>query len=207
MVGSDDACRRNDFNALDGFVYGFHTMDAIDGEARPDPSSGDDAQVSGLLDDDRLTAMGLLVETSSGVTDTFERELESLGVSGSAFEVMIRLARSPQHRLRMTELATQSTLTNSGLTRLVDRLDQAGLVEREPCETDRRGFFATLTPAGLAKVEGVLPAHLDTVDRILTGVLDAEELAVFLQALRKVRAVVKPGSDPEVAASVADAPA
>ncbi|QXC62488.1 MarR family transcriptional regulator [Aquihabitans sp. G128] len=157
-----------------------------------------------MLADDRLTAMGLLVETAAGVTDVFERELEGLGISGSAFEVMIRLARSPERRLRMTELAAQSTLTNSGLTRLVDRLDQAGLVTREPCETDRRGFFAILTPAGLAKLGGVLPSHLHTVDRILTGVLDPDELDVLLRALRKVRAVVKPTSDPAVAAAVAD---
>lgn len=173
----------------------------MNGDASDPPLTGPGA----LLDDERLTAMGLLVETNAGVTEVIERELESLGVSGSAFEVMIRLARSADRRLRMTELATQSTLTNSGLTRLVDRLEMAGLVGREPCETDRRGYFATLTPAGLTKVNGVLPAHLVTVDRILTTVLDPRELEVFLTALRKIRAVVKPGSDPAVAATVADA--
>ncbi|HEX2576316.1 MAG TPA: hypothetical protein VHK88_08200, partial [Aquihabitans sp.] len=71
---------------------------------------------------------------------------------------------------------------------------------REPCETDRRGYFAHLTAAGLATITRVLPAHLATVERILTGVLSPEELAVFLGALRKVRAVVKPGSDPDLAA-------
>ncbi|CAN5741881.1 hypothetical protein BH10ACT1_BH10ACT1_01360 [soil metagenome] len=178
----------------------------MDGTAAPSPSTGDPSDASSeLLADGRLTAMGLLVETYAGVTDVFERELETLGVSGSAFEVMIRLARSDQHRLRMTELAAQSTLTSSGLTRLIDRLEHGGLVAREPCETDRRGYFAVLTPAGLAKVEGVLPAHLQTIDRILTGVLDPEELSTFLTVLRKVRSVVKPDSDPEVAASVADA--
>lgn len=177
-------------------------MDA-NGAASPRPP--DDPDVPGfLLDDPRLTAMGLLVETSAGVFDVFQRELESLGVSGSAFEVLIRLARSPDRRLRMTELATQSTLTNSGLTRLVDRLEDAGLVGREPCETDRRGFFATLTDEGLEKVTRILPAHLATVERILTGVLEPAELATFLGALRKVRAVVRPGSDPTVARTVAD---
>ncbi|HEX2577366.1 MAG TPA: hypothetical protein VHK88_13510, partial [Aquihabitans sp.] len=70
-----------------------------------------DPRTEALLADERLTAMGLLVETHAGVTEVFERELEALGVSGSAFEVMIRLARSPHHRLRMSELAAQSTLT------------------------------------------------------------------------------------------------
>ena len=174
-------------------------------DANGDASEPSSPRSVDLLEDERLTAMGLLVETHAGVSDVVDRELESLGVSGSAFEVLIRLARSAQHRLRMTELAAQSTLTNSGLTRLVDRLERAGLVGREPCKTDRRGYFATLTPAGLAKIAGVLPAHLVTVDRVLTSVLDDNELRVFLTALRKIRAVVKPGSDPVVAATVADA--
>lgn len=157
-----------------------------------------------LLLDERLTAAGLMVETSSGFREVIDADLEALGVSGSAFEVLLRLARSPGHRLRMSELAAQSTLTNSGLTRLVDRLQSARLVEREPCATDRRGFFAVLTPAGLGQLTRILPCHLETVDRVLTSVLDPDELVVFLQALRKIRAVVRPGSDPEVAALVAD---
>lgn len=167
-----------------------------------DPSP--DEIVHALLADHRLTAAGLVVETSAGLREVIEAELESLGVSGSAFEILLRLARSPRHRLRMSELAAQSTLTNSGLTRLVDRLQAARLVTREPCPTDRRGFFAVITPAGLDLVVQILPTHLATVDRVLTSVLEPDELAVFLVALRKVRAVVRPGSDPEVAARVAD---
>jgi len=157
-----------------------------------------------LLHDDRLTATGLLIEAHAGVRAAVDPELERYGISGSAFEIMIRLARSPDHRLRMTELAAQSTLTSSGLTRLVDRLQTSGWVERQPCDTDRRGYFAVLTPEGLAKVVAVLPSHLATVDRVLTGVLEPDELAVFLVALRKIRAVVRPSSDPAVAARVAD---
>jgi len=157
-----------------------------------------------MLSDDRLTATGLLIEAHAGVRDVVEAELDTFGLTGSAFEIMIRLARSPGQRLRMTELAAQSTLTSSGLTRLVDRLQASGLVDREPCDTDRRGYFAVLTPEGDAKVLDVLPSHLVTVDRVLTGVLEPDELATFLVALRKIRAVVRPSSDPAVAAQVAD---
>lgn len=153
-----------------------------------------------LLADERLTAMGLLLEAHAGVTEVAERELESFDLSASAFEIMIRLARSPDHRLRMTELAAQSTLSSSGLSRLVDRLQASGYVGREPCDTDGRGFFAVLSAAGLAKVASILPAHLATVDRVLTGVLEPDELATFVLALRKIRAVVRPTSDPAVAA-------
>jgi DNA-binding MarR family transcriptional regulator len=165
-----------------------------------------DAVPHPLLFDERLTAAGLLVETCAGFRELVEVDLEPLGVNGSALEVLLRLARSPERRLRMSELAAQSTLTNSGLTRLVDRLQVAGLVAREPCATDRRGYFAVLTPTGLDQLEQILPAHLETVDRVLTSVLDPDELDAFERALRKVRAVVRPASDPGVAARLADEP-
>jgi DNA-binding MarR family transcriptional regulator len=153
-----------------------------------------------LLHDHRLTAAGLMMETHAGLLDVFEPELAARGLSASSFEVLLRLARSPDRRLRMAELAAQSTLTSSGLTRLVDRLEAAGLVARQPCQTDRRGFYATLTEHGLETVVAVLPSHLATIERVLVGVLEPDELGAFLGALRKVRAIVKPGSDPAVAA-------
>lgn len=153
-----------------------------------------------LLTDERLTALGLLIETSAGLAALWVPELEARGLSASSFEVMLRLARSPGERLRMSELSAKCALTNSGLTRVVDRLARRQLVRREPCPTDRRGFFAVLTPEGRAQVVAALPDHLALIDRTLTGVLEADELAALLAALRKVRAVVKPGSDPAVAA-------
>ena len=148
------------------------------------------------FDDERFTAMGLLMEVHAGISAAYKPELERLGLSGPAFEVLLRLARSPEHRLRMTELAGQSTLTNSGLTRLIDRLERAGLVRREPCPDDGRGFYAVLTDDGNERLLTAVPKHLATVDRIFTGVLEPDELAAMLSALRKIRAVVKPTSDP-----------
>lgn len=174
-------------------------------ELKP-PDHPEDPPVSAheLLYDDRLTAMGLLVETFHGIMGTVEADLESKGLAGSSFEIMIRLARSPQHRLRMTELAAQSTLTNSGLTRVVDRLVRDGLVTRQPCEHDRRGFWAEVTPEGLEQVLGILPDHVDTVGSAFTQVLDPDELQTFMALLRKIRAVVHPLSDPANSAKVAD---
>src|SRR5262245_49789131 len=54
-------------------------------------------------------------------------------------------------RLRMSELARAVLLSGSGATRLVDRMERAGLIVREPCEEDGRGFFAVLTEAGAAR--------------------------------------------------------
>lgn len=179
-------------------------------ENRQDHPDGDRSGALGAgsidprFDDDRLTAMGLFVETYTAIMETVESELAGGGLTGSAFEVMIRLCRSPDQRLRMTELAAQSTLTNSGLTRVVDRLERDGLVVREPCAHDRRGFWAVATPLGLEHMASLLPDHLSTIGWAFTDVLDPDELDRFLTALRRIRAVVRPSADPDLAAGVAD---
>ncbi len=157
---------------------------------------------TGGLDDPVLTALGLLVETCGGLHAIISPELESFGFSTSAFEVVLRLARSPGGRLRMAELTAQCTLTSSGLTRVVDRLERAGLVVREPCPSDRRGFYAVVTAQGLDLLAKALPAHTATIRRCYTEVLEPDELDAFVATLRKIRAVVSPGSDPERSATV-----
>ena len=64
------------------------------------------------------------------------------------FEVLLRLAWTPDHRLRISDLASASLLTSSGMSRLVDRLQRASLVTRESAPEDARGAYAALTPAG-----------------------------------------------------------
>ncbi len=155
-----------------------------------------------LLHDQRLTTLGLLLETHAGVRAVIDPELEVRGIPGSSFEVLIRLARSNGQRLRMTELAAQSTLSNSGLTRVIDRLVAAGLAERVPDRHDRRVCWAVITTAGLLQLLSVLPAHLRSIDQVLTEVLDPDELEAFTRALRKIRAVASPGADPARVAAV-----
>lgn len=149
-----------------------------------------------LLDDPRLTAMGLCHETHSGLIAAVEPGLAEHGFTSSSFEVLIRLARSDGHRLQMTELARQSTLSNSGLTRVVDRLEDGGLVRRVQDGSDKRVWYSELTVAGLDALLSSLPSHIETVDAVLTSVLEPDELEAFTGALRKIRAVVKPGADP-----------
>ena len=106
--------------------------------------------------------------------------------------IRIRLARSPGHRLRMSDLAMQTSLTPSGLTRAVDRLEEAGFVERVACPSDRRGAFAALTDAGLARITEAVGPHLLHVEEHLTGLLSADEQRDLARLLRKVRDHVNP---------------
>src|SRR6478609_4702760 len=121
------------------------------------------------LDDPRLTAMGLLFEVSQALEARLMPQMAEHGLSGVEAGVMIRLARSPENRLRMSDLATQADLSASGLTRVVDRLERARLVRREACATDRRVTFAALTAAGLERVLGFLPGHLEGIQETFTG--------------------------------------
>jgi DNA-binding MarR family transcriptional regulator len=145
------------------------------------------------VDDERLTLAGLLFEANAGLVNELSKRLETeSGLSTQWFGVMLRLARSPGQRLRMTDLAAQLTLTSSGLTRVVDRLEEAGYVRRETCPSDRRGSYAALTPSGKRKIESALPKHLDDLDECFISLLTDRERRDLEKALRKVRDAVYP---------------
>jgi MarR family 2-MHQ and catechol resistance regulon transcriptional repressor len=144
--------------------------------------------------DDRLTAVGLFSEAFTGLTSRFAVQLAEHGLASVEFEVLIRLARSPGRQLRMTDLSSQTSLTNSGVTRVVDRLERDGLVGRHPCGTDRRISYAVITDAGADRLNKVLPGHLAMIEQWFTGRLDPDQLAEFTQALRTIRDAVRPGA-------------
>ncbi|HEX8930951.1 MAG TPA: MarR family transcriptional regulator, partial [Actinomycetota bacterium] len=101
-------------------------------------------------------------------------------------------ARSPMQRLRMTDLAGQTSLSTSGCTRVVDRMDRDGLVRREACATDRRSSYAVITESGLARLNEVLPGHIELIERWFTGLLSPEQLESMLRSLRQIRDAVHP---------------
>ena len=159
---------------------------------------------TGTFDDERLTLMGLLAEAHAGLMAVLEPDIERHRLNISEFEVLLRLARSPEHQLRMTDLAAQVGMSTSGLTRLVDRLVRSGLVERVACPTDRRGSFAALTEAGTTRIEAAIDPHVALIDTWLVSSLTPEELAGFEAALRKIRDRVRPQSVAGVARRAAD---
>jgi MarR family 2-MHQ and catechol resistance regulon transcriptional repressor len=145
-----------------------------------------------MLDDPRITAMGLFVEAFSGVNARLNVQLAEHGLGTVDFEVLVRLARSPGGELRMTDLAAQTGLSTSGVTRVVDRLERDGLAMRRACPTDRRGSFTVITPAGLDKMREVLPGHLALIEEWFTGRLSPAALEALLTGLRSIRDAVRP---------------
>lgn len=147
-------------------------------------------------DDPRITAFGMLLEAHAAVITQVNRDLEaSSAIPVTWFEVLIRLSRTPERKLRMAELAGQVGLSTSGLTRLVDRIEDAGYVRREACPTDRRGSHCVLTDAGEELLRTAVPPNLESLDRHLAGPLGLD-LDRFTALLRAVRDANGPGTCP-----------
>jgi DNA-binding MarR family transcriptional regulator len=147
------------------------------------------------LKDERFTLAGLLLESAAGLRRELDRRLvEDCGLSLQWFELLLRLGRSPDRQLRMSDLADQTNLTPSGLTRAIDRLLEAGLVERLACPEDRRGAYAVLTAPGLERLEAAAGPHLRHLDETLLGVLSDDDKLALELLLRKIRDQVNPGA-------------
>lgn len=145
-----------------------------------------------LLKDPRITAMGLFAEAYAGLTARLAAHFARHALDPVEFETLIRLARSPARLLRMSDLANQTGLSTSGVTRVVDRLERAGLVERQACPTDRRGSFTVITDAGLERLGQVLPEQLTLIETWFTGLLSPKQLDDMLVGLRLIRDAVRP---------------
>ena len=144
------------------------------------------------FDDPRFTAVGLFAEAYTGLTSRFAIQFDQHRISPVEFEVLMRLARSPHSRLRMTDLAGQTSLSTSGVTRVVDRMDRSGLVRREACASDRRSSYAVITEAGLARLNEVLPGHLELVQKWFIDQLTPTQLDQMMSSLRTIRDAVNP---------------
>jgi MarR family transcriptional regulator, 2-MHQ and catechol-resistance regulon repressor len=139
------------------------------------------------LTDDRLTTMNLLSEAYHGlsclVTELFDRHQ----LTAIEFDVLRHLAGEPDSRLRMSDLATITRFSQSGMTRVVDRLQQRGLVQREACGDDRRSWYTVVTHAGLDRLRAVLPDYLDLIQRFVVDQTSCDQLRVTVATLRAIR--------------------
>ena len=104
----------------------------------------------------------------------------------ASYDVLVQLSEAPERRLRMTELADRVLLSRSGLTRLADRLEREGLLQREACPSDARGTLAVLTDAGLQRLQQAWPTHVRGVRQHVTGRLSQDEIASLAAILGKL---------------------
>jgi DNA-binding MarR family transcriptional regulator len=108
------------------------------------------------------------------------------GLTINGYEALLHLGRADEGRLKRIELARRLILTASGVTRLLDGLEDAGYVERGDCSSDRRVTYAVLTEAGRRKLEEASESHLGAVRTFFEERFTAEELAQLADLLGRL---------------------
>lgn len=155
------------------------------------PSTADPAQPAsggqGAADDPRLGAWRSFLHAHARLVRRLDEELQAAhGLSLAEYDALLQLASTPGRRLRMSVLAERVLLSRSGITRLVDRLEAAGMVERSVCATDARGAEAILTGAGLARLREASRTHLAGVQRYFLDVVAPDDRAAMERGLDRV---------------------
>jgi DNA-binding MarR family transcriptional regulator len=132
--------------------------------------------------------------TSKLLFRQLDRDLQPFGLSINDYEILVVLSESPDHRLRMTDLADATAQSRSRLSHQITRMEAAGLVRRDTCPGDKRGLFTVLTEAGMATIERVAPYHVDSVRRHFIDLLTTEQrdalrdgYAAVTEHLREIR--------------------
>ncbi|MDP1876700.1 MAG: MarR family transcriptional regulator [Actinomycetota bacterium] len=119
--------------------------------------------------------------------DQLSRDLQAQhGLTIADYEILVHLSETPLRRLRMSELAEATLSSRSRLSHQIDRMEKAGLVEREVCASDRRGSFAVLTAQGWDVLVDAAPAHVESVRTHLVDVLTPKEFTALGAACQRV---------------------
>lgn len=119
--------------------------------------------------------------------DRLTRELQAQhGLTMADYEILVRLSEVEGRRMRMSELAEVTLSSRSRLSHQIDRMEKAGLVERQLCADDRRGAFAALTEQGWTTLVATAPDHVTSVRDHLVDVLTPAEFAALGSACQKV---------------------
>ncbi|HVA08128.1 MAG TPA: MarR family transcriptional regulator [Acidimicrobiales bacterium] len=150
-------------------------------------ADGGTCGILGQIEDERLQLMGLLVRSHRRLTDLLGHELEeAIGIPLVWFDVLIHIGGAPEGRLTMSKLSADVALTTGGVTRLVDRMTDAGLVERKNCPSDRRSVHVVLTTQGQETLRKAVAEHIEGIDRHLYARLSARDRADLSSVLGKL---------------------
>ena len=138
-------------------------------------------------DGDVVTSWGLVVEGFLAVKRVLEADLDGSELQPVWFEVLLRLVRTPGHRLPMTQLADEVWFSSGGFTKLADRIADAGYVERVACPGDRRVTWMMLTAAGEQVITAALERHVTCLRSTVVDVLGENQLRAVGESMRALR--------------------
>jgi len=131
-----------------------------------------------------VETVGSLLIAYSEVTKELSAELiADHGLSMNEYEVLLLLSKADKMRMRRTDLAQEVRLSPSGITRMLNRLEDTGLVEKGDCESDARITYAVLTKAGIKKLKECAPDHMAAIDRHLSARLSEKEIETLRELL------------------------
>jgi DNA-binding MarR family transcriptional regulator len=109
-------------------------------------------------------AYACFLVANSVLTRMIDRRLREAGVVGiEVYDVLLSLEDAPEQRLRMSELADRLVISRSGITRLADRLEKDGLIQRMACPSDRRAMYCGLTEKGLEERKRAWPTYSQAI--------------------------------------------
>jgi DNA-binding MarR family transcriptional regulator len=141
---------------------------------------------------ERLQAWRLFFESALALTDLLDRELEdTVGIPLRWYDVLVHLEESPEG-IPMKALADRILYSKSGFTRVVDRMEDAGLVRRVRPENDRRSILVVLTDKGVRTMERARRDHRDGIERHFSQHLTDSDIKALTRALEKVSAHARP---------------
>ena len=141
---------------------------------------------------ERLRCWRLFFESAMALVDVLDAELErDAGISQRWYDVLVHLEESP-NGLPMNALADRILYSKSGFTRVVDRMEEAKLIQRVRPEHDRRTILVVLTETGTAMLERARRYHRDGIQRHFSQHLTGADVKALTQALEKVRANARP---------------
>ncbi|HWE60774.1 MAG TPA: MarR family transcriptional regulator [Chloroflexota bacterium] len=147
-----------------------------------------------LIDDERITTFGRLIEAHALLTKRLDDELEAaVGLPLLWYGVLLIIGRTPNGFRPMHELINATAFTSGGVTRLVDRMEQAGYVERRPCPTDRRVHYVGLTARGCEMLARATEVHLRGIQQHIMAVLAPAEVAQLDALLARLVASAEAG--------------
>jgi DNA-binding MarR family transcriptional regulator len=147
----------------------------------------DECALSPELDERRLAAWRALLTAHARAVGAIERDLAAAGlIPLTWYDVLVALSEAPGERLRLHELADRVVLSRSGLTRLLDRLEDAGLLCRQACPDDRRGAYAALTAEGTATLQRTWPAYAEGISTSFARHMSEEEADLMASVLQRV---------------------
>ncbi len=147
------------------------------------------------VDETRLAAWRNFITAHANLIDLIDRELTAADrLPLNWYDVLIELVEAPENRLRMHELAQKVVLSRSGLTRLVDKLETAGLLRRQTAPDDRRGAFAVLTDKGKDAVRKSWPVYSKGIAKHFASHITEGEAQIIRDVFARILETIQKGN-------------